>query len=60
MLELSEPELALISVGEDNPFGHPSPVSLEALAVHGVDVVRTDQDGEIAIDVGRGDWSVSG
>jgi len=43
------PEVAVISVGEDNPFGHPSPEVLERLTDRlGEDTVyRTDQDGTI-------------
>jgi competence protein ComEC len=43
------PEVAVISVGEDNPFGHPSPEVLERLIDRlGEDnVYRTDEDGTI-------------
>jgi competence protein ComEC len=46
--ELS-PELAIISVGAENTFGHPSSQVLTALARAGARVVRTDIDGEIAV-----------
>jgi competence protein ComEC len=44
-----DPEVAVISVGEDNPFGHPSPEVLERLIDRlGEDnVYRTDKDGTI-------------
>jgi competence protein ComEC len=44
-----DPEVAVICVGADNPFGHPSPGVLERLiAKLGEDnVYRTDQDGTI-------------
>jgi competence protein ComEC len=44
-----DPEVAVISVGEDNPFGHPSPEVLERLIDRlGEDnVYRTDEDGTI-------------
>jgi competence protein ComEC len=38
---------AVISVGADNRFGHPSPESLAALG--GVPVLRTDRDGRVTI-----------
>jgi competence protein ComEC len=42
----------VISVGEDNPFGHPDPGTLTTLAMHHVRVFRTDLDGTVSIDVG--------
>ena len=44
-----DPEVAVISVGEDNPFGHPSPEVVERLIDRlGEDnVYRTDKDGTI-------------
>jgi len=44
-----DPEVAVISVGEDNPFGHPSPEVMERLIdTLGEDnVYRTDEDGTI-------------
>jgi competence protein ComEC len=43
------PRLALISVGADNPYGHPSPHTIEELRALGTTVLRTDRDGPIAI-----------
>jgi competence protein ComEC len=44
-----DPEVAVISVGEDNPFGHPSPEVVEGLIdrVGEDNVYRTDEDGTI-------------
>jgi competence protein ComEC len=44
-----DPDIAVISVGADNPFGHPSPEVLERLTDRlGEDnVYRTDEDGTI-------------
>ena len=58
LLEMAEPALALISVGERNPYGHPSPATLASLADHGVPVLRTDAEGEIAIESWLDGWSV--
>ena len=46
----ARPEVALISVGAGNRYGHPTPATLAALS--GVPTYRTDQDGtvEIALD----------
>ncbi|MCD6013995.1 MAG: fold metallo-hydrolase [Solirubrobacterales bacterium] len=57
LLTDAQPRLALISVGE-NPYGHPSPATLAALDALAVPVLRTDQEGEIAIDVADYGWSV--
>jgi competence protein ComEC len=51
LLERTLPKLAVISVGRDNPYGHPTAVTLAALASHGVRTLRTDRDGTVVIDV---------
>ncbi|WP_308301066.1 MULTISPECIES: DNA internalization-related competence protein ComEC/Rec2 [unclassified Crossiella] len=43
------PRIALISVGADNDYGHPSPLILETLRTQGTHILRTDQDGDLAI-----------
>jgi competence protein ComEC len=48
MGELS-PQIAIISVGADNPYGHPAAETIASLTRLGTQVVRTDQDGAIAI-----------
>jgi competence protein ComEC len=53
LLDRVRPRLAVISVGEDNPFGHPTPATLATLAGHGVRTLRTDRDGAVTIDVSR-------
>jgi competence protein ComEC len=54
LLGRTSPKLALISAGEGNPYGHPSPVTLATLAEDRVPTLRTDVDGAITLDVGRG------
>ncbi len=44
-----DPQLALISVGAGNSYGHPAPKTLALLARVGAKVLRTDTDGAIAI-----------
>ena len=44
-----QPRVGLISVGAGNSYGHPSALLLDALARQGTRVLRTDQDGDIAI-----------
>ena len=48
----------MISVGADNPYGHPTAATLATLDAAGVPVARTDLDGEVEIDVDAGSWSV--
>jgi competence protein ComEC len=43
------PRLAVISAGENNPYGHPSPELLERLENAGVRTLRTDRDGAVHI-----------
>ena len=49
----------MISVGADNSYGHPTAATLATLAAHGVRTLRTDRDGDVAIDVGRGAIAVA-
>lgn len=49
LLETIEPEVVVISVGENNPYGHPAEETLERLALSGAEVYRTDQCGTITI-----------
>jgi competence protein ComEC len=48
-LDAVHPRLAIISAGEDNPYGHPSPVLLERLSSAGIPTLRTDRDGAVHI-----------
>ena len=41
--------LALVSAGADNTYGHPAPETIELLERSGVEVLRTDLDGSIAV-----------
>ena len=45
------PRLSIISVGAGNSYGHPAVQTLDALARLGSEVVRTDIDGAIAVQV---------
>jgi hypothetical protein len=48
-LDTVAPAIAIISAGEDNPYGHPSPELLERLEASGERVLRTDRDGAVHI-----------
>jgi competence protein ComEC len=43
------PRIAVISAGEDNPYGHPNPELLERLETAGVRTLRTDRDGAVHV-----------
>jgi len=44
-----KPRVAIISVGDDNPYGHPNAELLERLAGANVRVLRTDRDGAVHV-----------
>jgi competence protein ComEC len=50
LLEAWRPQIALISCGRGNPFGHPAPDVLGRLEAIGARIYRTDLDGEITVD----------
>jgi len=43
------PEVAVIEVGKDNPYGHPHDKTLKNLDHAGVSVYRTDRDGTVLV-----------
>ncbi len=49
LLEITNPEVAIISAGEKNAYGHPHPIVLIRLLGRGVDIWRTDLDGDILV-----------
>jgi competence protein ComEC len=50
--------IALVSVGEDNDYGHPAPGTLDLLEDAGATVRRTDEDGDVAVVVDDGELRV--
>jgi len=44
-----QPRFGIISAGEDNPYGHPSPELLERLENAGLRIFRTDRDGAVHV-----------
>jgi len=49
LVEQVKPEVAVISVGSHNSFGHPAQSTLDMLYRTGAQVCRTDQDGAVII-----------
>ncbi|MCG7525937.1 ComEC/Rec2 family competence protein [Streptomyces sp. OfavH-34-F] len=49
LLRALRPRFALVSVGRDNPYGHPAPRTVRALTGEGAVVLRTDRAGAIAV-----------
>jgi competence protein ComEC len=50
LLEAWHPQIALISCGRGNPFGHPAPDVIARLEAIGARIYRTDLDGEVTLD----------
>jgi beta-lactamase superfamily II metal-dependent hydrolase len=54
----SECPLAVISVGK-NSYGHPAAETITRLKAKGLDVLRTDQSGDIEVTSDGTGWSVN-
>jgi len=52
LLDRVRPELAVISVGKNNRYGHPARETLERLAASGAELYRTDLQGTVTVRVG--------
>ncbi len=64
-----QPRLGVISVGQANRYGHPSPQTLETFADRGIPLLRTDREGSFVIETngrdvvvrrGRDRWTLPG
>jgi competence protein ComEC len=49
LLAAAKPAVALFSAGRSNPYGHPVPMVLERYRQAGVEIFRTDLDGQIDV-----------
>lgn len=58
-LSLISPEVAIISVGARNDFGHPAQETLSNLEKMGSKIYRTDNDGTVVINTDGTSWSVN-
>ena len=50
-LRAAAPEIAVISAGANNPYGHPDDETLERLEAAGAQVYRTDEEGTVTVRV---------
>jgi competence protein ComEC len=59
LLQTLKPEYAIISVGAQNRYGHPTEQTLQALREAGAAILRTDENGSIKLEFGPGGIEVS-
>ena len=50
LLDAWRPQIAMISAGRGNTFGHPAPEVLQRLEASGARIFRTDRHGQITVD----------
>lgn len=53
-LRAAAPEIAVVSAGAGNPYGHPAPEALERLEALGSEIHRTDEEGTVTVRVRGG------
>lgn len=58
LLEATQPEVALISSGYENRYGHPHAIVLDRLTQEGIEVFRTDLDGTVKITIDEHGYTV--
>lgn len=58
-LEALKPEIAVISAGEGNRYGHPAPETLERLRRNGAKIYCTMDSGAVTVKVREGKWNIS-
>ncbi|MDO8620886.1 MAG: MBL fold metallo-hydrolase [Candidatus Levybacteria bacterium] len=59
ILNLLKPKVAVISVGKNNRYGHPTPFVLDLLGKVQAKILRTDQKGEIEVISDGKTWQVN-
>jgi len=57
-LNVVRPKIALYSAGINNPYGHPAPQTIAALATVGATVYGTDKNGTVSIIVGLNSYII--
>jgi competence protein ComEC len=58
LVDAVDPQVAVVSAGADNDYGHPAPETLAMLQRSDVQTYRTDRDGDVAVVVEHGDVRV--
>jgi beta-lactamase superfamily II metal-dependent hydrolase len=53
------PDIAIISVGAHNRYGHPATQALDFLKSHNIKYSRTDQDGKVDVALDGKSFSVN-
>ncbi|MEK7450854.1 MAG: MBL fold metallo-hydrolase [Patescibacteria group bacterium] len=59
ILNLLKPKIAVISVGKNNKYGHPTPFVLDLLEKAKIKILRTDQNGEVEVISDGKTWKVN-
>jgi len=52
-------KLALVEVGLNNTYGHPAGKTIRTLEALGMQIVRTDQQGAVAVGISAGQWRIT-
>lgn len=58
LLEVTKPEVAVISNGKNNRYGHPHEEVIRLLGNRGIRIFRTDQTGEIEVITNGATWQI--
>jgi len=59
-LDVTSPEVAVISVGKDNTYGHPHEETLKILRDEDIKILRTDEMGSVEVVTDGEKWWVVG
>ena len=58
LISKTHPKVSIISVGKDNPYGHPDSFTIKRLVTDGSKIYRTDLNGTISITTNGENYSV--
>lgn len=56
--EMWSPQLALVSAGANNGYGHPTSRTLDLLSALGTEIARTDREGAVAVSINGDELSI--
>lgn len=60
LLEDTFPDIAIISAGINNPYGHPSPVTVKRLNEYDAEVLSTQDLGAVTVDIRHNEYKIYG